>query len=133
MIYKKFSKEERSSFRYWFWHWKAFNDVARENHAWKLKYLFHDIEKPFLKLFFPYKKVQAFHRKNNKHHLEYKNPERRDWEALVIDWECSHLTKLACPRNSMEEACYKCNNHEMSFSEWKSFLSAWRKIFIKDK
>ena len=47
--FKKFTKEQRSSFSYWFYHVLAFNLVAKELHCWKLKYLFHDFEKPWLK------------------------------------------------------------------------------------
>ena len=96
-----FSKEDRSSFPYWFAHWCAFNMVALVCKRWKFKYLFHDIEKPWLKLFMPYEKVQKFHRLHSRHHLEY--PGERDWEAMVIDWECSRYTKQASPRTAKEE------------------------------
>lgn len=131
--YKKFKKEERSSFSYWFWHWLAFNDMAKEFCVWKFKYLFHDIEKPFLKLFLPYKRVQEIHRRNNRHHLEYRKPDKRDWEAMVIDWECSRFTKLNCPRNSYQEALYKYTNNEMSDDEYKSFMKVWNHIQEKRK
>ena len=102
--YKKFTKEQRSSFAYWYWHWKAFNDTAKEYGMWRIKYLFHDIEKPFLRLIWPYEKVQKWHRTHNAHHLEYKGD--HDWDAMFIDWECSHLTKEQCPRNAVQEAKY---------------------------
>ena len=51
---KKFDKKDRSSFSYWFNHWKAFQLVALSCNAWKFKYLFHDIEKPFIRLFCKY-------------------------------------------------------------------------------
>jgi hypothetical protein len=92
---KKFAPEERSSFSYWYNHWKAYNIVAVRLGQWKFKYLFHDIEKPFLRLFWDYPRLQKYHRKNNKHHIFYKNPYEIDWEAVVIDWECSRYTKLA--------------------------------------
>ena len=38
--FRKFEKSERSSFAYWFNHWRAFNAVARDLGAWKFKYLF---------------------------------------------------------------------------------------------
>ena len=69
--FKQFNKNERSSFAYWYYHWKAFNLVALSLHAWKFKYLFHDIEKPWLRLFWPYEKVQKYHRYHNNHHIEY--------------------------------------------------------------
>lgn len=131
--YKKFPKNERSSFSYWYWHWLAFNDMAKEYGVWKFKYIFHDIEKPFLKLFLPYKKVQEIHRRNNRHHLEYKRPEKRDWEAMVIDWECSRFTKFHCPRDGYQEALHKYMNGSMSSEEYKSFMKAWDHIQEKQR
>lgn len=102
-----FTKEERSRFNYWFAHWCAFNLTALLVHAWKFKYLFHDFEKPWLRLFLKYKTVQHLHRTYNKHHLEYgrrNGYHKMDWEAAVIDWECSRLTKLAQPLNARQFA-----------------------------
>ena len=112
-----FTKEERSSFPYWFAHWCSFQMTALNHHMWKPKYLFHDIEKPWLRLFLPYKKVQKWHRHHHNHHLEWlddklkgckdgdirKILDRFDWEGMVIDWECSRFTKLASPKNAREE------------------------------
>ena len=101
-----FSKNERATFKYTFAHWCAFQMTALNNKCWKFKYLFHDIEKPFLKLIWPYKKVQKWHRFHNNHHIENyfyqmaKSKYRKcnyDWEATAIDWECSHYTKTSCP------------------------------------
>ena len=106
-----FDKTERSSFKYWFAHWCSFNMVALNQKCWKFKYLFHDIEKPFLKLILPYKTLQKFHRFHNKHHPEYyflqmgkyHKCDNYDYEATIIDWECSHYTKTNCPRNAKQE------------------------------
>ena len=57
----RFDKSDRSTFPYWFAHWCAFNMTALNLKKWKFKYLFHDFEKPWLKLFLSYKKVQQFH------------------------------------------------------------------------
>lgn len=105
---KKFTKQERSSFSYWYNHWKAFNLVAMQHKVWKFKYLFHDIEKPWLMLHWKdYHKVQLWHRTHNNHHLEYYWVGKVDWEAMVIDWECSRYTKLASPETAREQY----NNH----------------------
>lgn len=113
----KFSKEERSSFSYWFAHWCAFNMTALNLHRWKFKYFFHDWYKPWLMLFWgDYKKVQKFHREHSRHHLEWRGIKSNgdwknlDWEALVIDWECSRFTKQACPRNARDEMRYYIEN-----------------------
>lgn len=97
-----FTKADRSTFPYWFAHWCAFNMTALVLKQWKFKYLFHDFEKPWLKLFMKdYKKVQKWHRCHNNHHLEY--PGKKDWMAMYIDWECSRFTKQASPLTAYEE------------------------------
>ena len=95
-----FTKSERSSFKYWFAHWCAFQMTALNLHHWKPKYLLHDIEKPFLKLFWDYKKVQKWHRTHNSHHTEYKG--LWDTYAMVIDWECSRFTKAEAQLNAYD-------------------------------
>ena len=71
--FKKFESKDKSSFSYWFWHWLAYNYTAKNLGIWKFKYLFHDIEKPWLKLFWgDYLKVRKWHRENNKHHITFK-------------------------------------------------------------
>ena len=93
-----FSKEERSKFPYWFAHWCAFNMTALNLKHWRFRYLFHDFEKPWLRLFLPYEKVQRFHRYHSPHHSEFfvKNGWLH-WDDMIIDWECSHFTKTAAP------------------------------------
>jgi len=101
-----FNKDQRSTFAYWFAHWCAFNMTALNLGEWKFKYLFHDIEKPWLKLFVTYKKVQEWHRSHNDHHITYllSHPDDYfDFEGMIIDWECSHFTKTACPLLAREE------------------------------
>lgn len=89
-----FEKKETSTFKYWFAHWCAYQMTALNLRAWKFKYLFHDIEKPFLKLIFKdYQKVKEWHRNHNTHHIEYPGKRKKDYEAIIIDWECSHYTK----------------------------------------
>lgn len=112
--FKQFSKAERSSFQYWYYHWKAFNLVALSLGTWKVKYLFHDIEKPWLKLFWDYKKVQKWHREHNSHHAEYKGGINKiDWEGMVIDNECSRYTKSEAPMTAREwyDYCIANNRH----------------------
>jgi len=121
---RKFDKNERSSFPYWWNHWKAYNLVAIELGKWKFKYLFHDIEKPFIRLFVKYETVQRIHRNNNNHHIEWlenklkKECEKRgglgsydierivnsfDFEGAIIDWECSRYTKISKSKNAYDE------------------------------
>lgn len=89
-----FDKSQRSTFKYWFAHWCAFQMTALNLGVWRPKYLFHDMGKPFLKIFFKYPTVQRLHRKYSDHHPEYwRGPDHIDIDAMLIDWECSRLTK----------------------------------------
>ncbi len=63
-----FTKKDRSSFKYWFAHWCGFQLTALNLGIWKPKYLLHDAEKPWLKVFWKgdYKRVQKWHRTHNR-------------------------------------------------------------------
>lgn len=101
---KLFTKKDRSSFAYWFAHWCAFNMTALLLHHWKFRYLFHDFEKPWLRLFLSYDKVQKIHRNIHPHHGEfYLKHGWLHWDDLVIDWECSHYTKEASPYKAADD------------------------------
>ena len=117
--FKMFTKNERSSFSYWFAHWCSFQLCALNLGIWKIKYLFHDFEKPWMKLFMSYKKIQKWHRNHNSHHLEYgliHGFDKIDWETLIIDWECSHLSKQQCPLDCREEL-----ENKLSDEKWKPY------------
>lgn len=105
--FKKFTKEERSSFSYWYNHWKAYNYTAWKLGVWKPKWLLHDIEKPWLKLIWgDYERVRKWHKHHNSHHVFYgrrNGLNKVDWLGAVIDWECSRLTKLQAPKTAREE------------------------------
>lgn len=121
-----FGKEDRSSFKYWFAHWCAFNMTALNLGIWRPRFLFHDWMKPWLKLFWPYPKVQTYHRTHAKHHLQYgikHGWDKLDVSALITDWECSRFTKVAQPldaRNTLEKECSK--------EEIKPYEEAVRKL-----
>jgi hypothetical protein len=108
--FKKFDATQKSTFTYWYYHWKAYNYTAWKLGVWRLKYLLHDIEKPWLKLFWrDYPRVRKWHKFHNKHHIFYgrlHGINKVDWLAAVIDWECSHLTKDLAVRNGREEVYY---------------------------
>lgn len=122
----RFNKEDRSTFPYWFAHWCAFNMVALNLKCWKFKYLFHDIEKPWLLLWYKYimnyddayKHVQKWHRKHNKHHIEYYPKANRDFAAMLIDWECSQFTKTTSPLNAVEELEQQLQNGKITVIEY---------------
>lgn len=103
-----FEKKDRGGFKYTFAHWCAYQMTALNLGIWKIKYLFHDWEKPWLKLFWrDYKKVQKWHREHNAHHMEYKK--KWDAVAMLIDWECSRFTKTASPMTAKETYKYFVN------------------------
>jgi hypothetical protein len=105
-----FKKEERAGFKYTFAHWCAFQMTALNLGIWKFKYLFHDIEKPFLKLLWKdYSKVQKWHRTHNPHHVEYAG--KWDIDAMIIDWECSRFTKESAKLNAYEKCLEKINDN----------------------
>lgn len=99
-----FTNKERGTFAYTFAHWCAFNMTALNLGVWKFRYLFHDVEKPFLMIWFrgDYTKTRNWHKEHNRHHLRYKGKRGYDWEAMVIDWECSCLTKKDKPWRARE-------------------------------
>lgn len=126
--FKMFTKKDRSSFKYWFAHWCGFQITALNLGIWKPKYLLHDIEKPWLKLLWrgDYKKVQSWHRRHNKHHLEYgleHGWDAIDWEALMIDWECCGLSKQEAQMDARETLEY-----EIDRIKWKPYAN---KISLK--
>lgn len=112
---RAFTKEERSSFKYWFAHWCAFQMTALNLGCWKLRFLFHDFEKPWLKLVWSYKKVQKFHRTHSKHHLEYGRLHgwnKLDVLGLIVDWECCGYTKVASPLDAFDTLEMECSEIE---------------------
>jgi len=125
-FYKNFSmftKQDRSSFKYWFAHWCGFQLTALNLGIWKPKYLLHDAEKPWLKLLWrgDYKRVQKWHRTHNRHHLEYgleHGWDAIDWEALMIDWECCGLSKQEAQLDARETLEY-----EIQREKWKPYAT----------
>lgn len=110
-----FKKEEKGTFKYTFAHWAAYQMTALNLKCWKFRFLFHDIEKPLLKLLgFKYETIRKIHRKFSRHHLTYRNPKKIDWLGAVIDWECSGFTKLDAPLNARQTYEKMLNNSNLS-------------------
>lgn len=59
--------------------------------VWKPKFLLHDASKPWLQLVFSRQRVRKWHRKFSNHHKE--SIRKIDAVEMIVDWECSHLTK----------------------------------------
>lgn len=118
-----FEEKDKSSFSYYFAHLFAYNMTALNLNCWKFKYLFHDIEKPWLKLFWgDYAKVRKWHREHNRHHITYKDKNKIDWEAAVIDWECSRYTKRDSMKTAREQYEYFINEKYKDYEEIKNLL-----------
>lgn len=103
---------KKGSFKYWFSHWCAFQMTALNLNCWKFRFLFHDIEKPFLSLILPYNIVHDIHRAKSRHHTDYIGFLKQDYLAMIIDWECSRFTKPKAQLNA-REALY-CYHPELS-------------------
>lgn len=126
-----FDKSERSTFKYWFAHWCAFQLTALNLRVWRFKYLFHDIEKPWLRLLFrgDYSKVQKWHRRHNNHHLQYTG--KKDYIAMVLDWECSKLTKTSSPYTAY--GWYLKKIHEVSDYDNREIEKALKELNLWEK
>lgn len=123
-----FTKEDKRGFKYWFAHWCAFQMVALNCKAWKLKYIFHDAEKPWLEILWKHEKVKQFHRLHSRHHLTYRGKRKIDYEALVIDWECSRYTKVFRKENAREVALLRLGENKITTKEYNVILSIINKF-----
>ena len=129
-----FTKAERSTFKYWFAHWCSFNMTALNLHIWRPKYLLHDIEKPWLKLFCKYKTVQKMHRYHSSHHMEYHIKHgfnKMDWLAMVVDNECSRFTKLDSPMTAREWYDYIIKSNHYTLEETEQMTEHYLPILNK--
>lgn len=86
-------------FKSWFSHWCAFQFTAIKLNSWRFRFLFHDMEKPFEQILLNHDFVSKWHRKLSRHHAEFIFPKHRDYLGMVIDLECSRLTK---PQKQMD-------------------------------
>jgi hypothetical protein len=99
-------------FNYWYKHWKVFQLTAIKLKCWKFKYLLHDIEKPFMCLFMDKESVSKWHRTHRKHHVEYPNYKKWDFEQMIIDWECARITKADKPMTAFETYNWYISNYK---------------------
>ena len=122
---KKFDNSKRGTILYTLCHWFAFNLTAIKLHHWRPKYLLHDLDKPFLMLWFrnDYTKVRNFHKEHNRHHLRYKGKKGFDWWAMMIDWECSHLTKTEKPWRAAETMEIQIKNYPKMEKEIREHIT----------
>lgn len=83
-------------------HRKAFRQVEKELLGRNtLRGWLHDLDKVFLYIVLPYKKVHDIHRTYSHHHSE-KAETHDDFVQMIIDWECARITKPDKPLNAYE-------------------------------
>jgi len=74
-------------------HKKAYLQVEKElTQHYSLRGILHDVDKLFLIVLLPKKYVSKVHRFWSRHHNE-SFWKKKYYRGMVIDWECSHLTK----------------------------------------
>ena len=106
-----FERNSKRGSTYWFAHWCAYNMTAINCNAWKFKYLFHDIEKPWLELIMPHDKVKRLHQKHNRHHFTYRKRSR-------VDWECGRFTKAFRSETAREVAKLRLLDERINLDEY---------------
>lgn len=105
---KLFKDTEKSTFAYWFAHWKSFQLTAMLLGVWHPRFLLHDIEKPFLMFIWnDYQRVRQYHRTHARHHWAYAGNKGYDYLAMVIDWECSRYSKADAQMTAYETYDYE--------------------------
>ncbi len=105
---KLFKDTEKSTFAYWFAHWKSFQLTAMLLGVWHPRFLLHDIEKPFLMFIWKdYPRVKQYHRTHARHHWAYTGNKGYDYLAMVIDWECSRYSKADAQMTAYETYDYE--------------------------
>lgn len=83
-------------------HRKAFRKVEKELFGRvSIRGYLHDLDKVFLYLIVGKKKGSKLHRKYSRHH-EKKARTRKDFEQMVVDWECVRFTKADKPLNAYD-------------------------------
>lgn len=95
-------------------HYLAFLKVQKK-YIGRAKYKFHDWDKLFLFIFFPFlgeRRINQFHQRFQKHHPTYtvgkdwikqlKSPNQVRWDEAIIDWECARITKPDKPLDAYD-------------------------------
>lgn len=83
-----FTLKERTSLKYIFAKWCAFNMVALKLKCWEFKYIFYNCDEFFMKLLHN-NNYHEYHKQNSKHHIEYLNshsPDKLNWKMLFLTW-----------------------------------------------
>lgn len=88
---------------YTFKHWLMVLKLEKKYIGY-YKYPFHDLDKLFMYIFFPYlgtKVIQKIHTKFADHHLR-KYKKHMNFDEAILDWESARFTKPDKPMNAWE-------------------------------
>ena len=112
IIFEKLIKNIKDSYRhipYSFNHYLMVLKLQKQLLGY-YKYKFHDLDKIFLYIFFPFlgtKKISKIHRRINRHHIEdYKSFDKINFDEAIIDFESARYTKSDKPLNARETVDY---------------------------
>lgn len=87
-------------FKEWARHWMSYQRVARRLGVWKLRFIFHDLEKAILILIVGDRVATKVHRMVSSHHE--RNNSIKDVLGAIIDWECARYTKPSKQLNARQ-------------------------------
>lgn len=88
---------------YTFKHWKMVLKLEKKYIGY-YKYPFHDLDKLFMYIFFPYlgtKIIQKIHTKFANHHLR-KYKKHMNFDEAILDWESARFTKPDKPLDAWD-------------------------------
>lgn len=88
---------------YTFKHWKMVLNLEKKYIGY-YKYPFHDLDKLFMYIFFPYlgtKVIQKIHTRFAKHHLR-KYKKHMNFDEAILDWESARFTKPDKPLDAWD-------------------------------
>ena len=109
-------QDRLNSIKYTWEHKKAFLKIEKiltgKN---TLRGYLHDMDKIILKIFLPKEIVHKIHTKHSRHHRLAHT--RKDYIQMVIDWECSRLSKKDAQMNARETMEYECKKYPNMSSE----------------
>lgn len=95
-------KTKTKHIRYTIEHRRAFRLIEKKLFGRvSIRGYLHDLDKVFLYLFLSKESASKLHRKFARHHINRART-KRDFEEMVVDWECARYTKRDKPLNAYE-------------------------------
>ena len=103
---------------YTFKHWKMVLKLEKKYIGY-YKYPFHDLDKLFMYIFFPYlgtKIIQKIHTKFANHHLR-KYKKHMNFDEAILDWESARFTKPDKPLDAYQKYFTEFSNELLPIFE----------------